>query len=735
MTALPLPPPLNPSPRASRAPRATLRRRILGVVGALVILSLLGSSASLYRITEVSRSLDLINRIAVPESRLLVQIQADGEVFKRELDRRLGQSHWSDAHWKARPIPRWVGEVLRGEFERLDALMAAGEGRDAERARWRDWQRETGTRFQGLMDDSDKLFTLIERGVDAANEPQATEIYLRLMTVSEEWLGQLEWAVNEHDRAVRQAFSNADSKVAALRLGLEAILVVVVSLSLLLLWLGERALRPLDELTRLARQIAQRGVRREDKAAFPEIPMGREDEVSDLAREFHAMATALLEREKTVEAQKGRLQDQNRLLWEMGALNESVLRSIRSILIVTNIDGLIKQCNPVAENWLGAESRRLIGTSVSAWPKLVAALGQSADSAFVGASESRSSAANQGVSVANQSASAASQGASAASQGVSAANQGVSANQAASANQPIRVDLQSIGERIFGGSILPLKSGEGRTGWIIDLVDMTEDLALQERLRRAESLAAVGRMSAQVAHEIRNPLHSIGLEADLAAEMAAKAGHVPMKQSLASILASVDRLEKITENYLKLSRLSAGQKSVVDLGEVLETVLATYTSVCESKGVQVDWHRETHSDLRVYGDADLLEQMLGNLLSNAIQALEGTKSPSVSWRLGSLESGRVWLHVEDNGPGIAPEIRSKLFTPFVTTRAQGTGLGLSFVKKVTDEHGGEITCRESKSGRGACFELILPSVSSVAQGLEPQGYQSESGVSSQEIHS
>ena len=677
-----------------------MRRRILGVVGALVILSLLGSSASLYRITEVSRSLDLINRIAVPEGRLLVQIQADGEVFKRELDRRLGQAHWKDPHWKARPVPRWVGEVLQGEFERLQTLMTASDIRDTDRTRWRDWQREAGTRFQELMTDSDRLFTLIEHGVDAANENQATEVYLRLMTISEEWLGQLEWAVNEHDRSVRQAFSNADSKVAALRLGLEAILVVVVSLSLLLLWLGERALRPLDELTRLARQIAQRGIRREDKAAFPAIPMGREDEVSDLAREFHAMATALLEREKTVEAQKGRLQDQNRLLWEMGALNESVLRSIRSILIVTDPVGLIKQCNPVAENWLGVENRRLIGTSVTAWPRLMAALGGSV-SVFNTQTESRSA---------------------------------QPARLHAREVQAIRVDLQSIDGRLFGGSILSLHSGEGRSGWIIDLVDMTEDLALQERLRRAESLAAVGRMSAQVAHEIRNPLHSIGLEADLAAEMAAKAGHVPMKQSLASILASVDRLEKITENYLKLSRLSAGQKSIVDLGEVLEAVLATYTSACEAQGVKVDWRRETNSDLRVYGDADLLEQMLGNLLRNAIQALEGAESPSVSWRLGSLESGRVWLRVEDNGPGIAPEIRSKLFTPFVTTRAQGTGLGLSFVKKVTDEHGGEILCREPKSGQGACFELILPAAASVAQGLESAQSGSFEGESQPEVH-
>jgi signal transduction histidine kinase len=80
--------------------------------------------------------------------------------------------------------------------------------------------------------------------------------------------------------------------------------------------------------------------------------------------------------------------------------------------------------------------------------------------------------------------------------------------------------------------------------------------------------------------------------------------------------------------------------------------------------------------------------------------------PTIHWTLGSAESGRVWLKIEDNGPGVSPEISKKLFTPFMTTKAQGTGLGLSFSKKVLEEHGGSIQyiARE----QGACFEVILP---------------------------
>jgi signal transduction histidine kinase len=258
---------------------------------------------------------------------------------------------------------------------------------------------------------------------------------------------------------------------------------------------------------------------------------------------------------------------------------------------------------------------------------------------------------------------------------------------------------------------MPLRTEGGEAGgaiWVLD--DLTEEMDLQERLRRAENMAAVGRMSAQVAHEVRNPLHSIGLEAEMAAEMANRLGNVSLKQSLHSILGSVDRLEKITDNYLKLSKLSAGEKKRVNLGEIIETVLATYAPVCESQKVEVDWKREARADLHIWGDADLLEQALGNLFRNSLQALEGNAGQKkIDILMGNTEGGRVWLRIQDNGPGIPPEVRARLFVPFVTTKAQGTGLGLSFVKRVVEEHVGTLELIDGKAG--ACFEIGIPCAS------------------------
>ncbi len=662
----------------------TLRNKILAFVCALIVLSLAGSTVSLYRITEVNRILDSMNRVSVPMGRLFTQVQSDAELLKRELERNLGSAHWSDAHWKARPLPRWISEVLENEVTRIGELIRTDSNWAAPetRAHWQEWSAGITQGLADIRSDSARLHAALEQQDQAA----AAELHSRLAVHFEEWKRQLQWGAHEYERSFRQTFSLAQSRVSELRTGLEMILSVVVALSLLLLWLGERALRPLGELTRLAREITRRGLRKGDSALIPELSLARDDEVSQLGREFHRMAAALLEREKMVESQKSRLEEQNRQLREMGTLNESVLNSIESVLIVLDLEGRIARLNPVARHWLGAaDAATVVGTELDAWPMLRA----------IRLSDAQS-------------------------------HGEAGAPWPGELSEPRRIEAVRIASRVYGGYVYPLKRGPqepGASGAILVLDDLTEDLDLQDRLRRAENLAAIGRMSAQVAHEVRNPLHSIGLEADMAYEAAARLGSAPLKQSLQSILNSVDRLEKITENYLKLSRLSSGQKGVVDLGDVLEAVLATYAPACEAQGVRVDWKRETRAPLLVHGDRDLLEQVLGNLFRNALQALEGTSAPEVRpeirpeirWSLGNAESGKVYVSIEDNGPGIPEDIRHRLFTPFVTSRAQGTGLGLSFVKRVIEEHGGRIEWDDTRASHGLAgtrFAISLPGVES-----------------------
>ena len=123
----------------------------------------------------------------------------------------------------------------------------------------------------------------------------------------------------------------------------------------------------------------------------------------------------------------------------------------------------------------------------------------------------------------------------------------------------------------------------------------------------------------------------------------------------------------------------------------------------------MDWSCEPGSRLEILGDGALFEQILGNLLKNSLQAFECSTAAvkTVRWTLGETQNGRPWIQVEDNGPGIPPEIRSKLFTPFVTTRPKGTGLGLSFIKQALEEQGGTIQILPRPAGQGACFLITL----------------------------
>lgn len=283
-------------------------------------------------------------------------------------------------------------------------------------------------------------------------------------------------------------------------------------------------------------------------------------------------------------------------------------------------------------------------------------------------------------------------------------------------SEAVGLGIQVVKGRVLSTRVLPLrdeipKPAEGLPsgrpqGLVIWIEDLTEESALQERLSRAEKLEAIARMSAQVAHEIRNPLHSIGLEVELALEAAPPKN---VEESLLSISKSVGRLDQITRNYLMLTRTSSGKKEAVDLVTILRDVLATYAPQCGESKIHVEI--QGPPEAWIWADRRLMEQAIGNLMKNSIQAIEGQSVRSITWELMSLESGRWRLAVSDSGPGLTQDVIDHLFIPFVTTRAEGTGLGLSFVKQVIEAHEGSVQWVQNESAQsGARFEILLPGI-------------------------
>ena len=198
-------------------------------------------------------------------------------------------------------------------------------------------------------------------------------------------------------------------------------------------------------------------------------------------------------------------------------------------------------------------------------------------------------------------------------------------------------------------------------------------------------LAEIGRMTATLAHEIRNPLAVIRGAAQLAADA---------PEYLDVIIEESDRLEAICEGFLDLSRPLEVRPEPIDLAELLRGLAAREGCVFDNEGVHLNV--QTDNGAKASLDPLRVEQACRNLLKNAREAAG----------LGGNVTLTVWndgFEVADDGPGLPPEVKDSLFTPFVTAKPRGTGLGLTVVQRVAEAHGGRVTAPERE--RGAAFRV------------------------------
>jgi signal transduction histidine kinase len=231
----------------------------------------------------------------------------------------------------------------------------------------------------------------------------------------------------------------------------------------------------------------------------------------------------------------------------------------------------------------------------------------------------------------------------------------------------------------------------------------------QEALLRAEQLATVGRVTAQVAHEVRNPLSSIGLNVELLEEAVGRAHFgnaeeaAEAKAMLAAITREVDRLAAVTEQYLSMARPQRQPAlQAEDVGTVLDDVLSLGRAELEHSGVSVSVS-PGHGEARALVDEAQLKQVLHNLLRNSREAMPGGGRVELSTR---ADADGVEIEIRDTGCGMTPEVQARIFEPFFTTRERGTGLGLSVSQQVLQAHGGTLRC-ESAPGAGTTFTLRL----------------------------
>jgi PAS domain S-box-containing protein len=229
---------------------------------------------------------------------------------------------------------------------------------------------------------------------------------------------------------------------------------------------------------------------------------------------------------------------------------------------------------------------------------------------------------------------------------------------------------------------------------------------LQQQLAQAEKLAALGRFTANIAHEIRNPLTSVG---GFARRLDKSIAENTREKDYANIIISeVTRLEKILKNILSFSREGLPNFTENDLSEVIEGVLLMNEDLFKGKAIVIN---RSFADLpRFSFDKDMIIEVLENIFLNAVDSMSGGGSLTVSIeKEAGTEKSDVIIRIQDTGGGISDEQMEMIFEPFYTTKAaeQGTGLGLSITRKIMESLGGKVEI-ESEVGRGSVVILSLP---------------------------
>lgn len=251
--------------------------------------------------------------------------------------------------------------------------------------------------------------------------------------------------------------------------------------------------------------------------------------------------------------------------------------------------------------------------------------------------------------------------------------------------------LEPTGERELDRIVVSLNAAASKVRAM-----RREAEALSAQVAASERLAALGRVAAGIAHEIRNPIAAMRLKA----ENALLSDDARRRAALEMMLGQIGRLDILLRNLLTLTHRSEPRRQRADVPALLAATAELHRDLADSQGVKL---RVQAPGIAWPLDPDQVQRALDNLVLNAIQGMPGGGTVTVA----ADESGGVLrLRVTDDGPGLPATVRRHLFEPFVTERADGTGLGLSIVREIALAHGG--TARYRPENPGSTFELILP---------------------------
>jgi signal transduction histidine kinase len=245
---------------------------------------------------------------------------------------------------------------------------------------------------------------------------------------------------------------------------------------------------------------------------------------------------------------------------------------------------------------------------------------------------------------------------------------------------------------------------EGIRNTILVIRDLTRQRRLEAQIQRKERLSAMGELASGVAHEIRNPLNTIGtIIQQLDKDFEPVSDAVEFHDLARLVHEEVRRINTTVTDFLKFSRPDPLHPVKFRLETLVQQIAQQYGPLLDENNIQLEVKTEWTGE--VFWDKTQIRQVLMNLIQNSIDALSGGGKLVLTVKPGRTEE--VILSLKDNGPGIPEEIRNRIFNLYFTTKAKGTGIGLSIVQRIIYEHEGLISV-DSKPGYGATFHITLP---------------------------
>ncbi len=241
-------------------------------------------------------------------------------------------------------------------------------------------------------------------------------------------------------------------------------------------------------------------------------------------------------------------------------------------------------------------------------------------------------------------------------------------------------------------------------GMVIHVRDVTEKVLIEERLRRMERYMGLGALAAGLQHEIKNPLSALSLHIQLLCERLQKeTGDHEVNEILDVLNTEVNRISAVLDGFRNYASIHEIGRAPVDVTVMIEKLFRLLRPDAEQKRIKLIVESPANIAVAIQADAAQLEQVFLNLALNAVAAMPN--GGSLRFKLSDQE-GKLCIDIIDEGNGVPPEIQSRIFDPYFTTRSDGTGMGLALCDKIVRQHDGSIDFETSP--RGSTFTVLLP---------------------------